>query len=389
MKTSEDRHYGKILRVCFLCLVWYSVSASANVVGKLFLRDFPYPTTRTIVHLLATVVFLIPTLRLLDIPKPQPFTNRYYAKLIIPLAIGKFIALALSHVSIWKVPVSYAHTIKATMPLFVVVLSRVILRERQTTQVYLSLLPIIAGVFIATVTELSFDLIGLLSALLSTCLFSLQNIFSKKVLKEFDIHHLRLLQVLAQLALCLFIPFWVLFDGVQLLNAATFSDVSLRVVALAATDGFLAFAQNLVAFTMLSLVSPVSYSVANASKRIFVIAVSIMLLRNPVSLANAAGMSIAVMGVFFYNKAKFDQRAQKQVATVLPFKVKEASLLTGLGQSGMNGGRELSNSFSDDSFPIVIVPAEATNSNPPPNLSPATKSGKTWLVPAPEERTWA
>ena len=135
MKTSEDRHYGKILRVCFLCLVWYSVSASANVVGKLFLRDFPYPTTRTIVHLLATVVYLIPTLRLLDIPKPQPFSNRYYAKLIIPLAIGKFIALALSHVSIWKVPVSYAHTIKATMPLFVVVLSRVILRERQTTQV--------------------------------------------------------------------------------------------------------------------------------------------------------------------------------------------------------------------------------------------------------------
>lgn len=59
---------------------------------------------------------------------------------------------------------------------------------------------------------------------------------------------------------CLFIPFWVLFDGVRLLNGAAFSDVTLRVVALAAADGFLAFAQNLVAFTMLSIVSPVSYS---------------------------------------------------------------------------------------------------------------------------------
>jgi solute carrier family 35 protein E1 len=50
------------------------------------------------------------------------------------------------------------------------------------------------------------------------------------------------------------------------------------------------------------MVTPLTYAVASASKRLFVIAVSLLVLGNPVTSTNLMGMSLAVFGVLYYNK---------------------------------------------------------------------------------------
>lgn len=107
----DKRNIRELLNIVILCLLWYAVSSSSNIVGKMVLLDFPYPITLTMVQLTSISVYSGPFFNLWGIRKsPSNIPWRYYLRLIVPLALGKFLANVFSHVSIWKVPVSYAHT---------------------------------------------------------------------------------------------------------------------------------------------------------------------------------------------------------------------------------------------------------------------------------------
>lgn len=70
------------------------------------------PAIDSQVHLIAINCFLGPILTLLDVKGAPHITRKYYIRRILPLALGKLFASVSSHISIWRVPVSYAHTSK-------------------------------------------------------------------------------------------------------------------------------------------------------------------------------------------------------------------------------------------------------------------------------------
>ena len=62
--------------------------------------------------------------------------------------------------------------------------------------------------------------------------------------------------------------------------------------------------QSLLAFTLMSYISPVTYSVCNTLKRALLIWFSVIIFQNQVGYISAIGTFLVIFGVLFYNQAK-------------------------------------------------------------------------------------
>ena len=66
--------------------------------------------------------------------------------------------------------------------------------------------------------------------------------------------------------------------------------------------------QSLLAFTLMSYISPVTYSVCNTLKRALLIWFSVIIFQNQVGFVSAIGTFMVIFGVLFYNQSKNMER---------------------------------------------------------------------------------
>lgn len=80
-------------------------------------------------------------------------------------ALFRFLVVYLGLVSLNYIAVSFTETIKSSAPLFTVIISRVMLKEKNGVFVQMSLIPIMLGLVLCSAYEASFTWIGFYAAL--------------------------------------------------------------------------------------------------------------------------------------------------------------------------------------------------------------------------------
>jgi solute carrier family 35 protein E1 len=202
--------------------------------------------------------------------------------------------------------------IQGMSPLFTVAAYRFIFKIHYGTATYLSLIPLILGVMLACSAEFRGNFFGVLMAFFGAIIFVTQNIFSKKLFNEsssgsdpsIPIHRrkldkLNLLCYSSGQAFLLTLPLWFYSEGFALLTTGV--PTTEKITAPLSTwelamefvfNGTVHFGQNIIAFVLLSLVSPVTYSVASLIKRIFVILMAIAWFGSSTTRVQAAGIGL-------------------------------------------------------------------------------------------------
>uniref|UniRef100_A0A0R0F6T6 Sugar phosphate transporter domain-containing protein n=1 Tax=Glycine max TaxID=3847 RepID=A0A0R0F6T6_SOYBN len=285
---------------------WWALNVVFNIYNKKVLNAFPYPWLTSTLSLAAGSLMMLISwaTKVAELPK----VDFQFWKALFPVAVLHTIGHVAATVSMSKVAVSFTHIIKSAEPAFSVLVSRFLLGEAFPGQVYLSLVPIIGGCALAAVTELNFNMIGFMGAMISNLAFVLRNIFSKKGMKGMSVSGMNYYACLSILSLLILTPFAIAVEGPKMWAAGwqtALSEIGPNFVWWVAAQSVFYHLYNQVSYMSLDQISPLTFSIGNTMKRISVIVSSILIFHTPIQPVNALGAAIAILGTFLYSQVQF------------------------------------------------------------------------------------
>jgi len=355
------------------------------------MTQFRYPVTLTFVQFgfvgLYCLLFMSPVIRFSRLRKP----TISILKNALPMGMFQVGGHMCSSMAISRIPVSTVHTIKvcssvisiprscstllycspqALSPLFTVMAYAILFGVNYSSRTYLSLLPLTIGVMLACSFDTSAsNVIGLLCAFGSALVFVSSNIFFKRIIpsdtstathpNSHKLDKLNLLLYSSGMAFLLMIPIWIYCDLFTFLEAQLNRSHLLHpdpghsiphsVTYYLFMNGTVHFAQNIIAFILLSSTSPVTYSIASLTKRVAVICIAIIWFNQNVHLIQAFGIALTFFGLYMYNEAKGDvsngekrmQRAEAARDMILPRTHADIRMLNGVPPPPAKSGRPL------------------------------------------------
>ena len=183
-------------------------------------------------------------------------------------------------------------------------------RVRGQWPVYASLLPIIGGVSLASLKELSFTWKALYGAVTSNIAFASRAVLSKATMEKpvgENMGSANLYGMLTIIAFILSAPFAIYYEGPGFMAAWKASTAVVGapwLIRQMILDGFYYYAYNEVAFITLDRVSPITHSIANTIKRVCIILATVLVFGNKLTTLGAIGSATAVAGTLMYSLAK-------------------------------------------------------------------------------------
>ncbi|CAI9772945.1 unnamed protein product [Fraxinus pennsylvanica] len=236
----------------------------------------------------------------------QTIRSRFQFIKISALSFIFCASVVSGNISLRYLPVSFNQAIGATTPFFTAVFAYLITFKREAWLTYVTLIPVVTGVIIASGGEPSFHLFGFIMCVGATAARALKSVVQGILLSSEGekLNSMNLLMYMAPIAVVLLIPTTLLMEENVVGITLALARDDIRIVWLLLFNSALAYFVNLTNFLVTKHTSALTLQVLGNAKGAVAVVISILIFRNPVSVTGMLGYSLTVIGVILYSEAK-------------------------------------------------------------------------------------
>lgn len=291
-----------MVRSLLAIIQWWGFNVTVIIMNKWIFQkmDFKFPLSVSCIHFICSAIGSFLAIKVLKIKPLINVNPQDRWKRIFPMSFVFCINIVLGNVSLRYIPVSFMQTIKSFTPATTVVLQWLVWRKHFDWGIWASLVPIVGGILLTSMTELSFNMFGFCAALFGCLATSTKTILAESLLHGYKFDSINTVYYMAPFAtMILAVPALVLEGAGVWLWFQTHTSIASSLVIIFGS-GVLAFCLNFSIFYVIHSTTAVTFNVAGNLKVAVAVTCSWLIFRNPISGMNAFGCAVTLVGCTFY-----------------------------------------------------------------------------------------
>ncbi|URE37944.1 UAA transporter family [Musa troglodytarum] len=287
---------------------WYSSNIGVLLLNKYLLSNygFKYPIFLTMCHMTACSLLSYAAIAWLKLVPMQLVRSRVQFLKISALSLVFCASVVSGNISLRYLPVSFNQAVGATTPFFTAVFAYLMTLRRESWITYITLIPVVTGVIIASGGEPSFHLFGFIMCIGATAARALKSVLQGILMASEGekLNSMNLLLYMAPIAVIFLLPATIIMEENVVGITMALAREDFKIIWYLLFNSSLAYFVNLTNFLVTKHTSALTLQVLGNAKGAVAVVISILIFRNPVSFTGMAGYTLTITGVILYSESK-------------------------------------------------------------------------------------
>ncbi|XP_031270549.1 UDP-URONIC ACID TRANSPORTER 1 isoform X2 [Pistacia vera] len=296
------------LFILSLVILWYTSNIGVLLLNKYLLSNygFRFPIFLTMCHMSACAILSYFSIAFLKIVPLQPIKSKSQFFKIATLSAVFCGSVVGGNISLRYLPVSFNQAVGATTPFFTALFAYLMTLKREAWVTYAALVPVVAGVVIASGGEPGFHLYGFIMCISATAARAFKSVLQGILLSSEGekLNSMNLMLYMSPIAVIVLLPAALVMEPNVLEVTLSLAKQHNFLWLLLLINSTMAYSANLLNFLVTKHTSALTLQVLGNAKGAVAVVISILLFRNPVTFIGIAGYTMTVMGVVAYGEAK-------------------------------------------------------------------------------------